>query len=109
MSKVVDATKGKVTVAGATLSVVDLRGVFKSPNEDEELPYWIAELELSNDGDKITSARVRIPYVEGKDPIKEAYKAVKAEDLNGWTVTRFVDGLDPVRASLRVTYSILTG
>lgn len=108
MSKLVDATKGRRSVTGVLLEVTELKAVFKSPIEGETVPYWIAGLELSDDGEKITSARVKFPYVEGKDPIKEAYRTVKAEDLNGWTVTRFVEAPTPVSSDLVVTYSILT-
>jgi hypothetical protein len=107
MAKIVDATKGRRTVTGVRLNVTDLRAVFKTPIEGQVVPFWIADMELSDDGEKITSANIRFPYVEGKDPIKEAFKQVKGSDLNGWTVTRF-DQVDPVSADLVVSYGILT-
>ena len=89
MKKTVDATKGNLTVTGATLSVDRLELITISPTE--VVPFWRVVLSLKADNDLLTLVTKEFPFNINVNPVQTIKNNVTAADLNGWTVTRFVD------------------
>jgi hypothetical protein len=105
MAKLVNATKGKITVTDALLELKRLHLITVSPTP-VVLPYWVANFELSADTDVLSKIQVSFPYEEGKDPLKEAYKVVKANDVEGWSLSKFDNFNTLVGANLAVVYNV---
>jgi hypothetical protein len=86
---IVDASKGTLSFVGAELTVSDSRLVTKSPIEGEVVPFWMTYYELRVADEVLARPEKKVPYQYNTDPLEAALFGISAEDLVGWTVTKF--------------------
>lgn len=86
--KIVDATRGGVTLVGAELRVGTINIVTATPVPDKVVPYWIVYLELASGGVVLDRPMIEVEYVPGQDPGDLAIVRADATTLEGWDVTR---------------------
>lgn len=92
MRKIVDATKGKLSVTDAVLAIERLELILASPDPNKVVPHWLATLSLKSDSDLLAMVSKEVPFNINANPVQVIKNNIAGADLAGWTVTRFVDG-----------------
>jgi hypothetical protein len=91
MRKVVDATKGKLSVTGALLEISQLELITRSPIPSKVVPHWRVVVTLSADEDRLATVEKEFAFNANVNPVTTIRNNIASADLNGWTVTRFDD------------------
>ena len=91
MRKIVDATKGKLSVTDAVLAIERLELILASPDPNKAVPHWLASLSLKADADLLAMVTKELPFNINTNPVQVIKNNIAGADLAGWTVTRFVD------------------
>lgn len=86
--KIVDATRGGITLVGAELRVGTINIVTATPVPDKVVPYWIVYLELVSGGVVLDRPMIEVEHIAGQDPGALAVVRADATTLVGWEVTR---------------------
>lgn len=92
MRKIVDATKGSLSVTNAELAISRLELVTMAPNPDVVVPHWRVVLSLSTGGELLALVTKEFAFNINVNPVQTIKNNISAADLAGWTVTRIVDG-----------------
>lgn len=91
MRKIVDATKGKLSVTDAILAIDRLELILASPDPTKVIPFWSVTISLKADADLLALVSKEIPFNINANPVQTIRNNISGADLAGWTVTRFVN------------------
>jgi hypothetical protein len=90
--KIVDATKGNLSVTNAVLELVRLELVTRSPIAGKVVPFWKVNLTLSADAETTLAViEKEFAFNANVNPVTTIRNNIQGADLAGWTVTRFVN------------------